>query len=260
MKIVTISDVHIKESNDLSDKLLMKFFRHPDVQSAQVIIFLGDIFDLMIGPMSQYFTRFPHFFSELENAIASGKTIYFVEGNHDFHLKLLFRQFFKIKNQLNAEKFNLMNEVILTDQVKIYFSHGDDVEIENLPYKLFKRFVTSAPVTFFANYLMPHFFIKNIGESSARASRKRNNKRYSSVSDLAPIKEKFRKSYEVFHKKMKERDLGMDLYVGGHSHVKDYYKSSAGFAYINNGYAPHSQSFILIENGEASFIQLDSSP
>lgn len=249
MKFSAISDVHVKAVGDQAESLLLNFLRNPDVQSSDVIFLLGDIFDLMIGPHTQYFARFNPYFEEIKKLLASKKRICYVEGNHDFHIVNLYRKFFEVHTHLNKDLFQMAPSFEFEDAgKKIYLCHGDDIELGNPNYRLFKAIVTSAPLRFYANNLMPHFLIKSIGEYSSEASRKRNNKRYSLESDLTPIKENFRKSAEVFHAKH-----SFDILVCGHSHVKDHFKSEAGFEYVNNGYAQHSKTYISIENGDISF-------
>lgn len=249
MKFSAISDVHVKKSGDQAEVLLLAFLRNPDVQSSDVIFLLGDIFDLMIGPHSQYFNRFQNYFIEIKNLIARGKKICYVEGNHDFHINGLYKNFFKVHKELDENLFKLAPYFEFIDNGKlIYLCHGDDIELNNPSYKFYKSIVTSPPLRYYANKLMPHFLIKNIGEYSAEKSRQRNNKRYSLEADLVPVRDNFRMSAEVFHKKRPFQVL-----VCGHSHVKDHYISTNGFEYINNGYAQHTKTYISITNGDISY-------
>lgn len=249
MKFCSISDVHVKKSGDDAEKLLLAFLRNSDVQSSDIIFLLGDIFDLMIGPHSQYFSRFSNYFEEIKLLIKNGKRICYVEGNHDFHIRELYKKFFFINSDLDSSLFSISSSFEFEDFGKtIYLSHGDDIELNNPSYKIFKRIVTSPPLRYYANNLMPHFLIKAVGEYSAEKSRKRNNKRYSTETDLSPVKDNFRLSTEFFFKKHP-----CQIIILGHSHVKDYYKSESGFEYANNGYAQHTKSYISIENGEIAF-------
>ncbi len=253
MKFSAISDVHVKVSGDNAENLLLSFLRHPDVQSSDVIFLLGDIFDLMIGPHSQYFARFQNYFTELKKLLENGKRICYVEGNHDFHIINLYKKFFQVHKDLDHSLFKMAPTFTYEDAgKKIFFAHGDTIELNNPSYKVFKAIVTSPPLRFYANNLMPHFLIKGVGEYSAEKSRKRNNKRYSTEADLTPVKENFRFSIETYHRRHPH-----DIYVLGHSHVKDYYESDNGFLYVNNGYAQHTRTFICIENGKVSFKNLD---
>lgn len=252
MKFAAISDVHVKIAGDQAEVLLLSFLRNPDVQSSDVIFLLGDIFDLMIGPHSQYFVRYQAYFDEIKKLMKNGKRICYVEGNHDFHIKELYRKFFLINSDLDASLFSVADKFEFFDaDKKIYLAHGDDIELGNPSYKLFKTIVTSPPLRYYANNLMPHFLIKGIGEYSSEKSRKRNNQRYSTEADLTPVKDNFRLSVEVFFKKHPRQVI-----VLGHSHVKDHYRSPSGFEYINNGYAQHTKTYISIVDGDISFKQI----
>lgn len=249
MKFSIISDVHVKSPGDSAELLLLTFLKKPEVRNSDVIYLLGDIFDLMIGPHSQYFNRFQEIFSEIKKLMEAGVTICYVEGNHDFHLKKLFETFFWINDHLNKNLFQLRASFEQVDGGKnIYLAHGDDIELGNLNYKIFKATVTSSPLKYFANHFMPYFLIKSIGEYSSELSRKRNNKRYTSEANLEPVKTNFRNSVDYFNK-----NKNFHIIVLGHSHVKDHYVSNNGFEYVNNGYAQHSKTYISIENGHVSF-------
>ena len=249
MKFSIISDVHVKKPGDSAEELLLRFLSTKDVESSDVIFLLGDIFDLMIGPHSQYLLRFQLFFDKIEKLLNKGVKICYVEGNHDFHIKKLYQAFFKLHAHLDNSNFKMAPFFEFQDNgKKIYLAHGDDIELGNPEYRAFKSLVTSRPVEIFANYLMPHLFIKSLGEFSSEQSRKRNNKRYSSDSDLTPVKEKFRKSVEFFH-----ATNSVEIIVLGHSHVKDHYVSPNGFEYVNNGYAQHTKTYISIINGDVCF-------
>lgn len=249
MKFAAISDVHVKKAGDQAETLLLSFLRNPDVQSSDVIFLLGDIFDLMIGPLTQYFVRYQAYFEEIKKLIMNGKKICYVEGNHDFHIVELYRKFFLINSDLDSSLFSISPFFEFFDaDKKIYLAHGDDIELGNPSYKLFKAVVQSPPLRYYANNLMPHFLIKSIGEYSSEKSRNRNNKRYSNEADLTPVKDNFRLSAEVFFKKHPSQ-----IIVLGHSHVKDHYVSPSGFEYVNNGYAQHTKTYISIVDGNISF-------
>lgn len=252
MKFSAISDIHVKNSGDQAEVILLAFLRNADVQSSDVIFLLGDIFDLMIGPHSQYFSRFQNYFNELRSLLLKGKRICYVEGNHDFHIRNLYTNFFSIHKDLDSSLFSMAPFFEFSDgQEKMYFCHGDDMELNNRNYKIYKAIVKSSPLTYYANNLMPHFLIKRIGEYSAEKSRKRNSARYSTESDFIPVRDNFRKSAEELFK-----TNSAQVIVCGHSHVKDYYVSANGFKYVNNGYAQHSKTYISINNGNISFKSL----
>ncbi len=249
MKYSIISDVHVKEPGDQAEELLLKFLTNEDVISSDGIILLGDIFDLMIGPHSQYFSRFSKYFVKIKGLIELGKTIYYVPGNHDFHLEKLYQNFFSIHKHLNPDLFIMKNQITLIDgHKKIMLAHGDDVELNNPGQRKFKALVTSEPLSFFANNLMPYFLITKVGEFSSKQSRQKNNARYSKDQDVSKIKINFRNSAEEFFK-----TNPCSIIVLGHSHVKDIYHSDKNFTYVNNGYAQHTLTYISIEDGNVCF-------
>jgi len=252
MKLSIISDVHIKRPGDEAEKLLLSFLHNPDVLSSDAIILLGDIFDLMVGPHSQYFARFNTYFKTIKELLENNKKIYYVPGNHDFHLEYLYKKFFNVHKHLDASLFQMKSEFIMKDAGKtIYMSHGDDIELGNSGQKIFKSIVTGPPLTFVANYLMPYFLITAAGEYSSEKSRKRNINRYSQDQDMTEVKKNFRKSAEVYI-----ANNPYDIIILGHSHVQDHYIFEDKFQYVNNGYAQHTQTYISIDDGNISFKQL----
>ncbi len=249
MKFSAISDIHVKNSGDQAEKLLLQFLQNPDVRTSDIIFLLGDIFDLMIGPHTQYFTRFQNYFEELKVLNQAGVKICYTEGNHDFHVRNLYKKFFSINKNLNSSLFLMSSHFEYSDAGKnMYFCHGDDIELNNPGYKIYKSIVTSPPLRYYANNLMPHFLIQRIGEYSAEKSRLRNNLRYSLETDLLPVRDNFRESAESFNRKNQKQ-----IIVCGHSHVKDHYISKNGFEYANNGFAQYTKTYISILNGDISF-------
>ena len=66
MKIVSISDVHIKTTDDERAQILTSFLSSQDAKEADEIILLGDIFDLMVGNKFQYVDKYSEIFNRLE--------------------------------------------------------------------------------------------------------------------------------------------------------------------------------------------------
>ena len=111
MKFAAISDIHVKTAGDKADVLLLAFLQNPEVQSSDVILLLGDIFDLMIGPHTQYFVRFQSYFDEIKSLLKKGKRICYIEGNHDFHIRELYKKFFLINSDLDSSLFSMKTEM-----------------------------------------------------------------------------------------------------------------------------------------------------
>lgn len=243
MKIAAISDVHVKWPGDEADKLLCAFFKHPDVQSADYVLLLGDIYDLMCGPHEEYLKLYKHHFDFLNELLEKGKKVYFFEGNHDVHLEKLFRDVWK--NQKIIITQDPVNELI--DGKTYYFSHGDEHEVDNHSYHRYIRFIRSKPLKFVADHLMPYSVLNFFGERASKMSRKKGSKRF----DAEGVRTRFRNG-------VSETTKGkFDFVLGGHSHVKDSYTiPGSSSVYLNNGYALQSKTFILIDNHNISFPSL----
>lgn len=243
MKIAAISDVHVKSPGDPADLLLQRFLDHPDVQSSQHVLLLGDIFDLMTGQHDEYIRDYGHLFSKMDKLVKSGIKVHFFEGNHDVNLQKLFKKIWpgeEVKSQL-------LPEVQEWDGKTYYFSHGDEHEIHNQSYQRYKRFINSRPLQFVANHVMPYSVLKFVGERASVRSRKKGSKLFNEES----VREKFRQGVsQVTGGKY-------DFVLGGHSHVKDEFRMEGGKSlYLNNGYALRSRTFILIDKHIHSFVSL----
>ncbi|OUR93022.1 hypothetical protein A9Q84_21195 [Halobacteriovorax marinus] len=254
MKISTISDVHVKLVIDDNFQLLEKFFNNDLVKKSDYVIFNGDIFDIMIGGKKQYLEKYQSFFEHIQKLTKTGVKVVYLEGNHDFHIENLMKSFSK-KYNISENLFVHKKTTYEVDSVngKYVFTHGDDVEIENESYKSYKRKINNPYVKFLGDYIVPYSFIEWIGHRSSSESRKENVARYEqSEEGQLFIKEKFRKSAEVYFKSHPD----VQALICGHSHCKDLYNISDKQYYINNGYAPKTQTFIYIDDSGPSFIDL----
>lgn len=254
MIITSISDVHIKESSDQNFSLLNSFFKHSDVQKSDYIILNGDIFDILIGGKVQYLKKYHSFFELISKSIRNGSTIIYIEGNHDFHIERLIRKSLK-KLSIPKEKFiHVKSHYDITVGSKVIrFTHGDDVELDNLVYQNYKRKINNPFVKFLGDYIVPFRFIEWIGHRASNKSRESNLNKYElSKEGQEFVKDKFRRSSEVY---LKENKNVYGL-VCGHSHCKDLYKIEDDRYYINNGYAPATKSFIKIDEQGPTFVEL----
>tara|TARA_R110000868_G_scaffold55424_6_gene172328 strand:+ start:2018 stop:2755 length:738 start_codon:yes stop_codon:yes gene_type:complete len=241
MIIHSVSDVHIKKEGDAAAFLFEQFLNQS--KSADIIILLGDIFDLIVGGDQAWIERYPKTFKNLSE-LSKTKKIFYVEGNHDFHMKRLF-------DQGPLERIqHISGDLILKDSgVKICFSHGDDVEIDNKSYQSYKKIIQHRFIEFLASEFVPVKRIAQIGEYASAQSAKRSRRYEVSESHIQMIKDKFRTSAENYFQK----STGFDLLMCGHSHVKDLWQSELGFTYANNGYFQAERSFAAITNGKVEF-------
>jgi UDP-2,3-diacylglucosamine hydrolase len=230
VKISSISDIHIKSPTDKSYALLLDFLNHKEVSDSDGVLLLGDIFDFMMGEHKEYLDLYKDFFKALNSLLQNGKEVHFFEGNHDFHLEGLF------KHHLKSEKFFYHTKGIqkTIGEKKVYFCHGDDIQIGDPTYKILKFVLRNRFSRFFSN-----------------KSRKRGQAYYSNQ-DV--IKEIFRKSAINFWK-----FNTADILVCGHSHCQDDFRPMENRKYLNNGYFPNSGNFLVIDEAETRFCKINLS-
>lgn len=254
MKISSISDVHVKLSSDDNFVLLKKFLTNKNVRNSDYVILNGDIFDILIGGKKKYFKKYKPFFEEILELVNSGVKVVYIEGNHDFHVSRLMK-YVRKKYNLSSECFIHQKSSFEIDSKlgKLLFTHGDDIEIDNESYRAYKKKINNPFVKFLGDFIVPFSLIEWIGHRASDESRKENLARYElSNEGQSFIKDKFRKSAEIY---LRDNQPVNGL-ICGHSHCKDLYQLEDNKFYINNGYAPKTQSFIYIDNSGPSFIDL----
>ncbi len=244
-----ISDVHIKSPGDSCEEMIISFLKKSKDLKVKKIFLLGDIFDFMVGEKSEYVNCYRGFFKALANSNA--EEIHFFEGNHDFHLQSVWNDFQKIYLHSPKIIYHTRGTILIKDGKKIWMSHGDDIEIGNYGYKIYKFFIRSFLVRFISRWLLPFSLIQKLGQKVAESSRRRNKYRYKIYDEEGRVKEKFRVSAAKI-----ASQKNSDLVIIGHSHIKDIVHLD-NCTYINNGYVPITRCFSFIDEvGEAKHLSL----
>lgn len=242
MSFVSISDIHVQNPTDDRYQLLLKFMRHQKTHSVDEIFFLGDIFDLMVGPHQEYLAVYHEFFEELKNLLDKGKSVHYFEGNHDLHIKKLFQ---KLNGNFNIHHSPLN---LKFDNKNYYLSHGDELEPGNYPYKIYKKILMSHPLEFIASNV-PFHMVEKIGKKASSMSKKRGRRIYNEEKNRA----KFRQGATQVAKN------GHHFIIAGHSHIKENVElrtTEGTFQYVNNGFLPNTQEFLYMQGNKVEFISL----
>lgn len=250
MKISCISDLHIKSDNDKSFETFQKFMNHPRVISSNRIYLLGDIFDLMIGGHQEYVKKHIKFFELLAEKIKNNIEIYFIEGNHDFHLEAVFEYFLNLY-ALDSKKFKYLKdeEVIKINDRNTLFCHGDIVDDTNTSFQKWKAIYRSKAIRILVNRLMPYFLLKKIGEEASKDSKKRNSKTFNF--------DKSKKLYREGAKRLFDK-MNIDIIVAGHTHILEEERIGNGL-YLNNGFPLKDKKFVYLSPNENKLISLEES-
>ena len=248
MKIVTISDIHLTNSDHEAISLWEKFVYSKETSEADTVILLGDIFDLMIGEKNKYIKYYSFFFDSIKYLILSGKKIIYLEGNHDFHLNDVFNSFLK-ENKLDKTLFEYKkNEFYMNINQKRYlFCHGDIIDYENEGFKKWKKIYTSLPFKVLINKVLPFQALIKLGDKASQDSKKRNRKDF----NYADALEKYRDGARYIFKK-----TSVDIIIAGHTHVKDEYRFDNDKIYLNNGFPKKHKCFISISDKGNQLIAL----
>lgn len=226
MKLVFASDLHILGDDDpLYQKVLTVIDQQVD--SGDVLVLGGDIFDLFVGDRPVFIQRYRLFFQALSRACARGATVHYIEGNHDFHLKRAFQEISCL--QLHDDEVTLK-----MGGKKFYIAHGDQVDRKDYGYRLLRWFFRSRLMKWFS-HSAPSAWMEKIGQKSGEVSKSINT--VSVHPRLRP----------VFHQFAQEKiSQGYDYVILGHSHDCDEAFFGGG-QYINNGF-PRTDGAILIWN------------
>jgi UDP-2,3-diacylglucosamine hydrolase len=118
MKIIFFSDAHLDKGHDHKNRLVIDFLK--DVCSdADVVSILGDLFEFYHGYDGYIFPWYKDVADAIKNLTSKGKTVYYVEGNHEFHVGKYF------ETHTGAACADSLTMSI--DGKKMLFAHGHEI-------------------------------------------------------------------------------------------------------------------------------------
>ena len=144
---IFVADSHFNEKN----RELLTFLEK--IESKEIItsqlFLMGDMIDFISGE-SRYFVQQNSVVINLLNKLSKSIEIIYLEGNHDYNLKILFPNINVIKreNQPLLAKFG---------QKTVSISHGDN--FINWKYDLYCKFIRNNIFLRFMNFIDVNFFI-----------------------------------------------------------------------------------------------------
>jgi len=223
MRVWIFSDLHLTDSSSSLYQAFLKTLEQP-TYSDDVVVFSGDLFDLLVGDSVYFRRKFEGFFTAVETLANRGVQLHYIEGNHDFHLRKLFQTAIRFHEE----------EVVLEDhsQVpsqKIYIAHGDLVDQEDHGYLKLRAFLRGTPIRVLSS-LLPGRLIDAIGAAVSRPLSQKADELPEQWS--VEKRERLRKVFRAFAKA--KHEAGCDFVVLGHCHDLD----SVPSYYFNMGYPP----------------------
>jgi len=225
MKIISISDLHIQGADDLLYRSLLRLMNE-ELNSGDIFVLGGDIFDLFVGKKKCFLKRYNTFLENLCKLGDRGVSVYYIEGNHDFFIQKVFAN----SPGITVSKHHVSLPI---EGKRFYFAHGDTVNNSDFTYRTMRAFYRSPLIRFFV-FVAPVDWFEWIKEKSASS-----NKQSSFSSD------RLRRLYRSFAaKKLTE---GYDFVVLGHCHDADEMSFKIGDKlgqYINNGYPREHRMYL----------------
>jgi UDP-2,3-diacylglucosamine hydrolase len=211
MKMIFFADAHLTRKN--RNKIgLVEAFISEICSDADTVFIMGDLFEFYHGYQGYIYPWYQSIADALKAITNEGKSVYFLEGNHEFDMGPFFESYTGIKC--------VKSLTIDVEGRRTYISHGDEF-ISNPFLKALKT-----PLTFGAMDLFgPQLSWKIAMGLSIFMSKKKKGQNQK-------VKYRFR---EYAEQKINE---GFDAVIFAHSHIPDYVEYDTGEVkkvYLNPG-------------------------
>lgn len=234
-KLVVLSDLHLWGPEDPLYRALLRFI-DTKLERGDKFFIVGDLFDLFIGNKSVFNERYYELISQLRGLGNRGVEVFYVEGNHDFHLENIFEDCAHVRLYADMLHYEWHGR-------KFHFCHGDKVNWKDLSYQVF-RLLTRNLVSQCIIEAAPGGVIDRIGRTMSKASRGYN---------LEPDD----KVVRLFRNYACEQiSNGYDFVVMGHSHCLDDMRFRVGGhegQYVNVGYPRKHRKYLELRQGDPCF-------
>lgn len=192
---IFVADSHYNEKNK-EFLLFLKKIESKEILCSQLFL-MGDMIDFISGE-SRYFIKQNYQVIELLNKLSKDIQIVYLEGNHDYNLKLIFPNINVIKRENQPLLAKLENNQTIS------LSHGDN--FINWKYDLYCKIIRNTFFLQFMNFIDINFFISKKIENTLV-----NKNICHKMNNFKQIVEKRIKNYNT------------DIVIEGHYHQGDIY-------------------------------------
>ncbi len=235
MRVCVLSDIHYKYAprlpdDDKNEQAILDFLRQAAGQY-DLMVLNGDIFDLWFDWRFTVIKQYFPLLHRLATLAEQGCRIVMIGGNHDFW----FGDF--LPRYLPAEIYK-EHYVLEADGHKYLFTHGDLHTVNDLRYKLFRRFIRIKPMRWLFSLLHPDLAL-TLGNAMSRSSRLRR---------ISHVLETRKSSGLVRYAQTQIRKHRYAAVFMGHSH-KPACRELEGGLYVNSGDWIRHRSYAEITNG-----------
>jgi UDP-2,3-diacylglucosamine hydrolase len=199
------------------------------------LVLAGDIFEILVGNSAYFKEKTKPFLEVIRELLHRGVSVFYIEGNHDFHLSGLLPPGVLI----SSDSIRIQVTHSSGSPKTIEVVHGDLLDPEDRGYLLMRRIFRSSPVRLAAE-LLPGGIIAGIAGLLSRDHSQKSAQLPESWS--LERRERLR---ALFHADAeKRRELGADFVVMGHCHDLDDW---GGF-YWNMGYPPVHRQYLVYDS------------
>ncbi|MGZ3693864.1 MAG: UDP-2,3-diacylglucosamine diphosphatase [Bdellovibrionota bacterium] len=243
MRVFFISDIHLSDGTTAAARRFVSFLKEVP-KAGDILVLGGDIFDLFVGNKRIFRQKFANVLGAIRETAKNGTTVYYLEGNHDFHLGAAFAKTPHFHFREDDFSFQFGGK-------SFYVSHGDLIDPEDKGYRLLRAVTKNDAFRLFVKAI-PNTLVDKIGNWSSRHSRK-----YTRTEGIGNEKQqRIRKLYLDFAKERVR--LGADFVLIGHSHLRDQISIGTESGrqkgeYINLGFSASDLPYGLWQEGAKSF-------
>jgi len=232
MRVVFLSDVHLRREKDHRYQRLLLFFDQI-IGRVDHLYIVGDFFDFWFCSSRNIYPEYILVINKLLDLKKSGTKIHWCEGNHDFYLKSYFT------DKLGMDVFTDWADIHL-DGKKVLIGHGDVVDRENTGY-LALRWILRSKIFYLFQWLIPPFMRWKLARLSSDVS-----KEFPELS-----KEQLVAKMEAFS--VQKIQDGYDAIILGHCHkplLKYIQIQNRKGIFASLGDWIEHESYLSYENGE----------
>jgi UDP-2,3-diacylglucosamine hydrolase len=152
MRTIFLADAHLTAPTEHNYRLLLRFLRELE-GNTETLFIMGDLFDFWLGFPTNPFRQYDEVLVALQSLVNSGCRLVYFEGNHDFHLGPVFRQ------HLGAE-IHSGPEIMTVQGRKIFLCHGDQINREDIGYRLLRQLLHNRVIATAINHVPPAIALK----------------------------------------------------------------------------------------------------
>lgn len=234
-KLVVLSDLHLWGPKDPLYRALLEFI-DSKLEPGDKFLIVGDLFDLFVGSKTVFQKRYEELISKMRELGNRNIELYYIEGNHDFHLENIFDDCPHVK--IYSDTLHLEWE-----QKTLHFCHGDKINKKDIGYQLFRIFTRNL-ISQCIIEALPGSIIDRVGRTMSQASRGYHH-------------EANEKTIQLFRNYACEQIAnGYDFVIMGHSHYLDDIRfriENHEGQYVNVGYPRKHRKYLELRRGENSF-------